>query len=121
MRNDRLTALGLTLLALCFSVGVPLAATLSFFPFWRSAGGGRVLSGLCLILLILCALPLWRLLRRAFRTVSAPLVWAALFLLFLAVDAVAGQMKVITFAGTCGNAVGAVFFRLAKRRTHRKE
>ena len=114
--RDAWTPSLLRLAGLLLSVLPPAAATLSCFPLWRERGSDAVLSGCTLLLLLLCALPLWRQLRRALRSPCAWMIWGALLLLFHLLSAIADEMVLISTAGLIGNLLGAVLFRLARRR-----
>lgn len=111
MKRLILRALGL---ALC--VLPPALATLSYFPLWMERGATHAVSGVCALLLVLCAVPLLRYARRIFRAPSAVTLWAILFVLFYALSRIADEMCVITFMGLIGNAMGAAVFRLGKER-----
>ena len=100
---------------LAVSVIPPVIATLSYFPLWKERGSGAVLSGFAVILLLICAVPIFRTLGRFFKTPAAYLVWLMLFLLFWVVSAIADEMTSICFVGFISNAAGAVLFRLSER------
>ena len=105
---------------LCFGAGLllsvlpPVAATLCYFPLWRTQGDGKILSGTAILLLTLAAVPLFRVLKRWLASPSAPLLWGIGFLLFLMLSRIAEEMTVISFFGWMGNLAGALFFRLAR-------
>lgn len=105
----------LRLAGLVVSVLPPAAATLLCFPLWQQRGSEAVLSGFSLLLLLLCALPLWRYWRRALRSPCAWMIWGALLVLFRLLSAIADEMILISAAGLIGNLLGAVLFRLARR------
>lgn len=102
---------GYTLLGLLFSILPPLLATLSYFPLFRSAGREALLSGAALLLLPLCALPLFRLIVRRLASPSVWQIWLLSFLLFFLLSRIARQMTVVSFFGFLGNLVGSFFFR----------
>ena len=108
---------------LCFFAGLlfstlpPALAVLFYFPLWRQAGIREMLSGISALLIVFAALPVLRALRSHFSSPSVTLFWGILFLLFLFLTRIANEMCVISFFGFAGNAAGAVFFRLAKRRS----
>ena len=77
MHNETKKPSGRLLLFLgyLFSVSLPLAATLSFFPLWRARSGASVLAGGTLLLITLCALPLWRALKAYLKSPSVWVLW----------------------------------------------
>ena len=99
--------------ALILSVLPPLIAVLSYFPLWREAGAGAVLSGFTALLLVMAFFPLFKLLRRMLESPSAWVMWLISFLLFFALSRISEQMIVISFIGTLSNAMGAVLYRIA--------
>ena len=105
----------LTAAGLLFSTIPPLWATLAYFPIWNSKGGGAMLSGMTVMLILISFTPLFNLVKKHFKTPSAPILWFVIFVAFFVLARIADEMKVISFAGFIGNVIGAFFFRLAKR------
>ena len=97
------------------SILPPLVAILSYFPVWVAEGGETVLSGFTALLIILAAMPLYRLLRRALASPSVWCMWLVAFILFLLLSRIADEMTVISLVGLISNLMGALLFRLAKR------
>ena len=106
----------LFLLGLGFSIIPPATVTLLYFPIWREAGAVYLLSGLTLLLLLLSVIPLLRFIKEWLKSPSAIFIWAVIYILFFALSKIADQVTVIAFYGLLGNIIGAIFFRLAKRR-----
>ena len=105
-----LRALGL---ALCV---VPVATSvLLYFPLWCSKGGGAVLSGFCVLLLILSFTPLIKHARDIFKSPSGYMLWLVLFVIFLLLSKIADEMTVISFVGFIGNSMGALAFKLSEK------
>lgn len=115
-KNKRFGARMLLLLGYLFSVGLPLSATLSCFPIWRARGGASVLAGGTLLLVALCALPLWRTLKAYLKSPSVWGLWLFAFLLFTLVGSIVYEMRIICLFGLIGNLCGALCFFLARRR-----
>ena len=93
----------------------PAICTLSYFPLWTVAGGGRVIAGGAALLLVMCAIPIVKFLRKNFESFASYLMWLCAFLIFLLLSRIAEEMTVITFVGFVSNLIGAVFFAFAKR------
>ncbi len=104
---------GLHILGFLLSVLPPVLATLFYFPLWRESG--QVISGGVLFLLLLSALPLYKLIREKLRSPAAYTIWGILFILFFALSRIAREMTVISFFGFSGNALGALCFNIGKR------
>ena len=115
-KSGRFKRRTLALLGYLLSVGTPLAATLSFFPLWRERGGTAVLAGGSVLLIALCALPAWRGIKALLRSPSVWGVWLVLFLGFTLIESIVCEMRMICFFGLIGNLLGALFFRLARKR-----
>ena len=105
--------LRLTALAVC--TVPPIVATVTFFPVWKNKGGGALLSGFTVLLLLVCAYPLFKALKRALRSPSVFTVWLLLFLLFSLIRRIADEMTVISFVGLTSNVIGACLFKLSYR------
>lgn len=102
-------------LALC--VLPPAICTLTYFPIWSAQGGGKTLAGGAALLLTICALPLFKLVRRLIASHACYLVWLFCFVIFFALSRIAEEMTVISFAGLVGNLAGAVIMRIGERQT----
>lgn len=111
----------LLMLGHLFSVGAPLLATLSCFPLWRARGAQAVLAGGTLLLLALCALPLWKSLKALFRSPSVWSLWLLLWMFFTLVQSIATEMCMICLFGLLGNLLGALCFRASKKRGARDD
>jgi chromate transport protein ChrA len=105
-----------TLIGLVISVLPVVIATVSYFPLWCARGGQTILSAFALILIIIAAVPLFRLLRTAFKSPASYTVWLVLFIIFFALSKIADEMVVISLIGFVSNLIGAIFFRLGKEK-----
>ena len=98
-----------------------LVAIFSYFPLWRDAGGGRVISGAALLLIALAWVPLIRVVKGFFATAAAYMMWLVVFVLFFMLSRIADEMTVISFVGFVGNAIGAVLFKLSGMKAEERE
>lgn len=105
----------LFLLGIVLCVVPVLSAIASYFPVWCRAGDGSAVSGGVLILLVLAAVPVFKLVKRYLASPSAYVLWLVLFLIFFMLSRIADEMTVISFVGFIGNLLGAVAFKLARR------
>ena len=103
------------LLGALISTVPPIIAVLLYFPLWRSEGIYTAISGISLLLLMICALPIFNLLKRILKSPSVPTVWLIIFLFFLFISRVADEITVISFVGFISNIIGSLFFRLSKK------
>ena len=96
-------------------------AVISYFPLWREAGDGRLLSGGALLLVILAWVPFFRFIKRLIASPSAYMMWLIIFIAFFMLSRIAEEMTVISFVGFVGNALGAVCFKLSKLSGERED
>ena len=108
-------SLGLHIAGFGLCILPPAVCTLTYFPLWREIGYENCIAGGVALILALCAIPLYKLLKRAFSSYSSFFVWLILFLLFFSLSRIAEQMTVISLVGLIGNLLGAVCFHLARR------
>lgn len=99
----------------------PAICVLTYFPLWREIGYQHCIAGGSALLLVICMIPLYRLIRRGIASVSAYLVWLIMFILFFALSRIAEQMTVISFVGFIGNLLGAICLHIAKKCRDGKE
>lgn len=112
--NKRIFAkLGLQFLGYLLCIVPPIVCTLSYFPLWRSAE--KSVSVAVLVLILIAALPLYKLVKEKLKSPASYTVWLLLFILFFTLSKIAAEMTVISFVGFIGNALGAVFFAGARR------
>lgn len=100
--------------ALCIDVGAPLAATLTQFPVWVERSAEATMSGLCLIFLMLSALPFLKQLKAYFKSPSACVVWGLILLLLVLLRNIIDQILVVSFVGLVANVFGAGLYFIGK-------
>lgn len=101
-------------LGLAVSIIPVTAAILSYFPVWARRGDSSILSGISLVLVAIALVPLYKHVRAALRSPSAPLMWFFSFLLFLLLSRIADEMTVISFVGFVTNVLGSLCFKRAR-------
>ena len=115
MKTRPILAAVLNLAAVAISVLPAAICTGCYFPLWIDRGPATIISGTSLILILISAIPLFKLLRKHFSSASAYMVWLVLFVLFFMLSKIADEMTVISFVGFISNVIGAVLFNVAKR------
>lgn len=100
-------------LGIVVSVLPPAITALSYFPLWCAAGGEYVVSGFVALLLLLCVLPLFNIIKALLRSPSVWVMWLIAFIAFFSLSKIADEMVVISFIGFVSNVVGAILFKLA--------
>ena len=109
-------SVSLHILGLLLCTLPPAVCTVLYFPMWQTAGGGRAFSGVCAFFVIISALPLYKALKALFRSPASYLVWTLIFLFCFLFSRIAEEATVRSFVGAVSNILGAVLFRIAKRR-----
>ena len=107
---------------LLFSVVPPLFATLEFFPLWLR-NGKTALSAVSLLLLLLSAIPLFRILKKHLRTPAPFVLWFLLWVLLKTFLPIAEAIEKIALISFPTSFIGALCFLSARKRerTHAKE
>ena len=116
MRKILLTLLGVAVSTLPVTV-----CTVSYIPIWQYRGSGAVLSGFALVLLLLCFVPLFKLVKRLLSSPAAHTMWFVCFVLFFSLSKIADEMTVISFVGFVSNLIGAAIFKFAGRSSGENE
>ncbi|MBE6655975.1 MAG: hypothetical protein E7609_03760 [Ruminococcaceae bacterium] len=108
----------LRLLGLLLSVVPPTVATLEFFPLWLG-NGKTALSAVSLVLLLLSAIPLFRILKKHLHTPAPWMLWLLLWVLLRALLPIAAAIERIALISFPTSLIGAFCFSLARRREKR--
>ena len=114
-------SLCLWLLGMLMCILPPAIAVISYFPVWVSRGGESVLSGFTVLLLAVCALPLWRAVKKVLSSPSIHTLWLIFFILFLLLSRVAEEMTVISLVGFLSSSLGAILIRLSEDQSKEEE
>ena len=100
--------------ALGIDVGVPLVATLTQFPLWIEQSAEATMSGLCLFLIGVSALPFLKQIKEYFKSPAAWVLWGIIFALILMLRNIIDQILIVSFAGFVSNGIGAVIYNIGK-------
>ncbi len=93
-------------------VGAPLATTISQFPIWIAKSERATISGIFLVLAIICCIPFYRQIRDYFKSPSAWVVWTVLTVLFVAMQNIIDQMIIVGIVGIVSNLIGVGLYKL---------
>ena len=104
----------LNIAALVLSVVPPAVTALCYFPLWLGERASA-LSILSLLVLALCCIPFWRVIKEAFRSPSAWMLWLVIFLFTSLFESICAGLRVVALVGCLAGAVGALLFYLARR------
>lgn len=118
-KNNIFVSFGLHITGFLLCIVPPAVCTLAYFPLWQEVGYKNCIAGGVALLLALCAIPLFKLIKRWLESYSSYILWLMLFLIFFGLSRIADQMTVICFVGFIGNILGSVCFWLAKRASRR--
>lgn len=96
--------------ALC--VGAPLGATIAQFPVWVATSDKATMSGLFLVMALICCLPFVNQLKAYFKSPAIWVVWTVLLVLFIALRNIIDQMVVVCAVGLISNGAGSMLYKL---------
>lgn len=105
-------------IALLFCVGAPIIATLAYFPLFIEQSAEKTFSGGVLVLLLLCAVPLFNTVKKAVKKAPVKwiwLIWAILFGILYLLQPIIEELIIVSLVGAIGGAISIVFFALARR------
>lgn len=114
-KNPSFVNFALHFVGFFFCIAPPTFATLSYFPLWNESGAERCVAGGCALLLVICARPLFKLVKKALTSFSSYFMWLIMFIIFALLSKISEQMTVISLVGLIGNLLGALCFRIAGR------
>lgn len=120
-KSNTFVIFGLHIIGFLLCIAPPAICTLMYFPLWKSGGYEQCIAGGSALLLALCMIPLYKLIKQRLKSFGSYIMWLVLFLLFFGLSRIADQMTVISFVGFVGNLLGAICFGISKRMKGGKE
>lgn len=114
-KSNLFVSFSLHILGFALCVIPPAVCTLNYFPLWKEMGYESCIAGGAALLLVLCTVPLYKLLRKWLESCSSYVMWLGLFIIFFGLSKIADQMTVISLVGFIGNLLGAICFYIGKR------
>lgn len=113
--SNRLKGAILCAVAIIIDVGAPLTATCTYFPIWVSRSAGATMSGMFVVMALICVIPIVKWVMAHLSSPSAWMVWAVLFVLFALLESIVSEVKIIAFVGLIANLVGAGLYKIGER------
>ena len=92
-------------------------ATLEHFPIWVAEGGETIISGLSVILLVVCALPFKKQIASYLQSPSAWVVWLCIFVFSSLLGKIICDIASISFVAFVSNFLGALIFKWREKYT----
>ena len=108
--TDRKKYFILNVVALLVCIIPPIAVTVKYFPLWISKGTKTTVSGLSVLLVLICIIPFFRHIKQLLSSPSAKTVWLILLVALWMLRLVIDQMIVISAVGFLSNLAGALFY-----------
>ena len=96
-------------------------ATLEHFPIWVAEGGETIVSGLSVIMLVLCALPFKRQIAAYLQSPSAWVVWLCIFIFSSLLGKIICDIASISFVAFVSNFLGAFIFKWRSKYVKKQE
>lgn len=115
VQNNHTKRLLFRALGLLISVIPVCVSIFSYFPLWISRRDSSLISGISLLLLCVALVPLYKYIKKALKSPSAPMMWFLSFVIFLLLSRIADEVTVISFVGFVTNLIGSVFFKIANK------
>ena len=109
--TTRVKAIIYNILGMAFCVIPATVATLEHFPVWAAEGGEAMVSGITLILLVLCALPFKRQISEYLKSPSAWMLWLCIFIFASLFSRIADDVAAISLVAFPTNIIGAMLFK----------
>lgn len=100
--------------AVAFDVAAPLTATLTQFPVWVERSSEATVSGMFLLLALICVIPFLKQIREYFKSPDAWVIWCVLFVFFVVLQNIVQEMLIVTFVGLVSNLIGKGFYKLGE-------
>ena len=105
----------LNILGVVFCTVPVLLSIILYFPLWISSDSGRFISGFCVLLLSLAALPAYRFVKSRLSDIPAYTLWLIIFFICFFASRIINELTVISFVGFSGNLIGALIFKIKAR------
>ena len=107
--------------SMVLSIGVPFVATIIQFPLFVNKSAAATVSGLSVLLLLICVIPAAKHVKIAMRSASIPFVWTAIAVGLIAINSIVEEMIIVAVLGAVANWIGAFLYRAGERYLKQKE
>lgn len=95
-------------------VGAPLTATIIQFPIWINKGDAATMSGIFLMLAVICCIPFFRQIKAFLKSPAAYILFTVLAVIMTLVRNIIDQMVIVFWIGAAANWIGAGLYKWAK-------
>ena len=119
--SNRLKGMILCAVAIIIDVGAPLAATCAYFPAWVNRSAGATMSGMFVVLALISAIPIAKWAMAHLTSPSVWMVWGIIFVLFVALESIVHEVKIIALVGLISNLIGAGVYKVGKKLVRAEE
>lgn len=107
--------------SMALSIGVPFVATVIQFPLFVNKSAAATVSGLSVLLLLICVIPAAKHVKIAMRSASIPFVWTAIAVGLIAINSIVEEMIIVAVLGAVANWIGAFLYRAGEKFLKEKE
>ena len=107
--------------SMALSIGVPFVATIIQFPLFVSKSAAATVSGLSVLLLLICVIPAAKHIKIAMRSASIPFVWSFIAIGLLAIHSIVEEMIIVAVLGAISNWIGMVIYRAGEKYIKQKD
>lgn len=92
-------------------VGAPLAVTFYYFPVWVERSAGATVSGIFLVLALLCIIPLMLSVKRKIKTPAVWVMWTIVFVLLWGLNQIIAELLAVAGVGAVSNILGSILYK----------
>lgn len=107
--------------SLAVSVGVPFVATIIQFPLFINKSAAATVSGLSVLILLVCIIPFAKHIKIAMRSASIPFVWSFIAVGLFAIHSIVEEMIIVAVLGAISNWIGMVIYRAGEKYIKQKD
>ena len=111
----------LTVLGMMLCIVPPFVTTLCQFPQWVATSSKCTVSGLFLVLVFICIVPIFKAIKKHFDSPAIPVVWFVVALFAYALKAIIDQVFLISVIGTLSSCIGVIVFKYRDKKYPVKE
>lgn len=104
--------------SLVLSIGVPFIATIIQFPLFVQRSSTATVSGLSVLILLICIVPLIKHTNMMIKSASIPFVWTIVAVGLIALHSIVDEMIIVAVLGAISNWIGAFLYKVGTKYIH---